>query len=87
MGSGLHLGAKMFRKLSERNFVNLSGSAQFSRRGLRHGLECSLGSHMVRFTVGYLGGGLGDVHHGGQEHREVPDHSHLAVWYPLHMEH
>jgi len=54
VGSGLHLGAKMFRKLSERNFVNLSGSAQFSRKGLRPGLECSLGSHLDRFTVGYL---------------------------------
>jgi len=53
-GNGLNLGAKMFRKLTERNFVNMSGSLQFSRKGLKPGFECSLGSHLDKYTVGYL---------------------------------
>jgi len=53
-GNGLNLGAKMFRKLTERNFVNMSGSLQFSRKGLKPGFECSLGSHLDKHTVGYL---------------------------------
>jgi len=54
VGNGLNFGAKMFRKLSERNFVNMSGSLQFSRKGIKPGFECSLGSHLDKHTVGYL---------------------------------
>ena len=54
VGNGFNCGAKMFRKLSERNFVNMSGSLQFSRKGLKPGFECSLGSHLDKYTVGYL---------------------------------
>jgi len=54
VGSGLSLGAKMYRKLSERNFVNMSGSLQFSRKGLKPGFECSLGTHLDKNTSGFL---------------------------------
>jgi len=54
VGSGLSLGAKMYRKLSERNFVNMSGTLQFSRKGLKPGFECSLGTHLDKNTAGYL---------------------------------
>jgi len=54
VGSGLSLGAKIYRKLSERNFVNMSGTLQFNRRGLKPGFECSLGTHLDKHTAGYL---------------------------------
>ena len=54
VGSGLSLGAKMYRKLSERNFVNMSGTLQFSRKGLKPAFECSLGTHLDKYTAGYL---------------------------------
>ena len=53
-GEGLNSTARFYRKLSERNFVNMSGSLQFSRNGLHPGLEASLGTHLDRHTVGYL---------------------------------
>ena len=53
-GSGLSLGTKCYRKLTERSFVNMSGSLQFTRRGLLPGLEASLGTQLDRHTVGYL---------------------------------
>ena len=54
VGEGLNTSAKFYRKLTERNFVNMSGTLQFSRRGLHPGFEASLGSHLDRHTVGYL---------------------------------
>ena len=53
-GEGLNTSARFYRKLSERNFVNMSGTLQFSRKGLHPGLEASLGTHLDRHTVGYL---------------------------------
>ena len=38
----------------ERNFVNMSGSLQFSRKGLKPGFETSLGTYLDSQTVGYL---------------------------------
>jgi len=54
VGNGLNFGAKMYRKLSERIFVNMSGSLQFTSKGLKPGFECSLGSHLDKYTAGYL---------------------------------
>merc|ERR1719481_213317 len=54
VGNGLNMGAKMYRKLSERNFVNLSGTLQFTRKGLKPGFEASIGTHLDKYTAGYL---------------------------------
>ena len=48
VGEGLNTSAKFYTKLSERNFVNMSGTLQFSRKGLHPGLEASLGTHLDR---------------------------------------
>jgi len=54
VGQGLSLGGKIYRKLSLRTFVNMSGSLQFTRRGLKPDLSCSLGNYLDSQTVGYL---------------------------------
>ena len=54
VGNGLSSEVKMYRKLSERCFVNMSGTLQFNRRGILPGFEASLGTHLDRHTVGYL---------------------------------
>ena len=54
VGNGLSCSARLYKKLSERNFVNMSGSLQFSRKGLKPGLEATLGTYLDRQTVGYL---------------------------------
>ena len=54
VGNGLSCVGKMYRKLTERNFVNMSGTMQLNRRGLLPGFEASLGTHLDRHTVGYL---------------------------------
>jgi len=53
-GKVLSSSAKFYRKLTERNFVNMSGTLQFSPRGLHPGLEASIGTHLDRHTLGYL---------------------------------
>ena len=54
VGNGLNFSARLHKKLTERNFVNMSGSLQFSRKGLKPGFETSLGTYLDRQTVGYL---------------------------------
>ena len=54
VGNGLNCSARLHKKLTERNFVNMSGSLQFSRKGLKPGFETSLGTYLDSQTVGYL---------------------------------
>lgn len=54
VGNGLNCSCKFYKKLTERNFVNMSGSLQFTRRGLKPGFEATLGTYLDRQTMGYL---------------------------------
>lgn len=54
VGSGLNCCCRLYKKLTERNFVNMSGSLQFSRKGLKPGFEFTMGTYLDKQTVGYL---------------------------------
>jgi len=54
VGSGASVGGKIYRKLSGRIFVNMSGTLQFTSNGLKPALNMSLGNHLDQHTVGYL---------------------------------
>ena len=54
VGNGLNCSCRLYKKLTERNFVNMSGSLQFSRKGLKPGFEATMGAYLDKQTVGYL---------------------------------
>jgi len=54
VGQGANLGGKVYRKLGARSFVNMSGTIQFARQGLRPEINLSLGRYLDQRTVGYL---------------------------------
>ena len=50
VGNGVGLGGKVYRKLGARTFVNMSGTLQFARAGLKPGLSCSVGNYLDKHT-------------------------------------
>lgn len=54
VGNGATIGGKMYRKLTARTFVNMSGSLQLTSRGLKPVGNISLGNQLDQHTVGYL---------------------------------
>jgi hypothetical protein len=50
VGNGLGLGGKVYRKLGARTFVNMSGTLQFARAGLKPGFSCSVGNYLDKHT-------------------------------------
>jgi hypothetical protein len=50
VGNGLGLGGKVYRKLGSRTFVNMSGTMQFARAGLKPGFSCSVGNYLDKHT-------------------------------------
>ena len=54
VGNGLNCCTRLHKKLTERNFVNMSGSLQFSRKGLKPGFEATFGTYLDKQTMGYL---------------------------------
>ena len=54
VGNGLNCSTRLHKKLTERNFVNMSGSLQFSRKGLKPGFEATFGTYLDKQTMGYL---------------------------------
>eukprot|EP00088_Acartia_fossae_P053707 TRINITY_DN6127_c0_g1_i4.p1 TRINITY_DN6127_c0_g1~~TRINITY_DN6127_c0_g1_i4.p1 ORF type:complete len:594 (+),score=122.49 TRINITY_DN6127_c0_g1_i4:48-1829(+) len=54
VGNGLVLDSRFYRRLANRLFINMSGSMQFSNRGLNPAFSASLENHLDRHTVGYL---------------------------------
>jgi len=53
-GNGLTLGSMVYRKLSARTFADMSGSLQFSPKGLKPSFGTTLGSNLTTKTRGYL---------------------------------
>ncbi len=54
VGNGPNVGTKLFRRFSDRVFLNMSGSIQVSDHGLRPMFSASLGNQLQKNTVGYL---------------------------------
>jgi len=53
-GNGLHLGSTVYRKLTPRTFADMSGSLQFTSKGLKPSFSTTLGSNLTSKTRGYL---------------------------------
>ena len=54
VGEGFSLAGKAFRRLTARTFGDMSGSFQFTPRGLKPSFSASVGTNMSKTTMGYL---------------------------------
>jgi len=54
LGNGLGLEGKMFRKIRDRLFANMSGTLQLTGSGIKPGLSATMENHLDKHTVGYL---------------------------------
>eukprot|EP00095_Tigriopus_kingsejongensis_P005439 maker-scaffold224_size251237-snap-gene-0.18 protein:Tk05439 transcript:maker-scaffold224_size251237-snap-gene-0.18-mRNA-1 annotation:"-like protein subfamily c member 11" len=54
LGNASNLGTKLFRRLTPRTFVNMSGTLQFTSRGIRPDFSVSFGHQLSKKAVGYL---------------------------------